>query len=330
MASREVYLHLAHLTDPHRISHCLGAIGEQLSHLRWALQIHLICFLAHPVFVVQRLAGIDAHQYFLRPCVFRRKIMNIVCSYDRHTAALRYLQQLWQHSQLFRLAVILQFYVEVFLPQRIGIPLGRLYSPINVPRPHLDCQFRTHMTGNADKTIGKLRQYLLVDSRPVVKPLRIRSTGQFQQILIALIVPSQKNQMVTRIGYTTCFSVTSVSRRNVALATYDRFYPQRQGFGIEFHRPEQVTVVGNGQAVHAQLLTQLQQIVYTSGPIQQRVRCMRMQMNELRLGHVLCLPFLSERASQLVSPMLSTMSPTVNADAQTVEPNSFAITRRHR
>ena len=62
----EIEGHMAALGDPLTVLDGLGEVGEHGPHFRFALDIELLGVHAHPAFVLQGLAGLDAQKHLLR------------------------------------------------------------------------------------------------------------------------------------------------------------------------------------------------------------------------------------------------------------------------
>ena len=62
----EIEGHMAALGDPLTVLDGLGEVGEHGPHFRFALDVELLGVHAHPAFVLQGLAGLDAQKHLLR------------------------------------------------------------------------------------------------------------------------------------------------------------------------------------------------------------------------------------------------------------------------
>ena len=102
--------------------------------------------------------------------------------------------------------------------------------------------------------------------------------GQLQQVPIAHSVPGQQNKVVGLLISRS--AIVPVCRRYIELTADNWLYPSLFGLKIERDRPVQRTMIGDSQAVHAQLLSSGNQSGNTAQPVKEAIFRMNMEMGE--------------------------------------------------
>ena len=100
-----------------RVFHRVGIGGKQCLHLLGGTQIEILRLIAHTVFIVHRLAGLNTQQHIMAGRIFLAQIVGIVGTHQRNPRVLMQAQQLPIHRRLFVDTVILQFQIEIALSQ---------------------------------------------------------------------------------------------------------------------------------------------------------------------------------------------------------------------
>jgi len=134
----------------------------------------------------------------------------------------------------------------------------------------------------ADQTLAAILEERLVDAGVVVEALEEPHRVQVREVLVALLVARQENEVVVfPVG-----TVLAVIPGHIGLGAEDRLHARGLGALEEVHSAEHVAVVGHGHGLHAVLEDAGKQIVEADGPVEKTVRCVQMEVRELaRRGH---------------------------------------------
>ena len=198
--------------------------------------------------------------------------MQIVRRYQAQTELLRQLLQLRADLVLLIKVVVLNFQKIIFLAENVYIFLNAATCSLQVVlQNHL-----RYLAGNAgteaDNALVIGTQYVLVYARLIVKALQLTDADDFHQVMVACIVLRQQNQMVH--AAVIFFQMRTLGQ--IYLAADNRLDACLGTFLIKFHCAVHCAMVGNRQAVHAQLLGIGHQLVDFRSAVQQAVFCMYM------------------------------------------------------
>ena len=115
--------------------------------------------------------------------------------------------------------------------------------------------FASQTCRQADQVVAVARQYLVVDPGLVVEALGVGKRGELHQVVVAVVVHRQKDQMVHVVmPLRHRARVPSVAGVHVELASYDGLDACRLACLVELQRAVHVAVVGDGQCIHAAFL----------------------------------------------------------------------------
>ena len=117
----EIEFHMAALGDFDGVLERLGEIRKDLAHFRLGFDEHLVALHAHPLFVAQRLAGLYAHEHFLRLSVLTVYVVAVVRGDEGDVHLPRQIDQAGQHALLVLKAVILNFNEEIAAPEYVEV-----------------------------------------------------------------------------------------------------------------------------------------------------------------------------------------------------------------
>jgi hypothetical protein len=153
------------LGDEHRVLHRVEMVLENDGHLLRGLEEELIAGVAHPLSVVDRLAGADAEQNVVRLRVALPQVVHVVGRHERQVELFGQWHEAAVDDQLLLDPLILHLEEEVVLPHDVAEPRGRFER-----RPgllDLECarDFTLQATAQRDQSRGVLRQQFLVDAR---------------------------------------------------------------------------------------------------------------------------------------------------------------------
>src|SRR6516164_7501395 len=144
-------------------------------------------------------------------------------------------------------------------------------------------------------------EQFVVDPWLVVKPLEKTRRYQLHQVVIALGILAEQDQMVRSprswlkiiavIGRLPGLlpAVESAALGNVNFTTDDRLYISLAGFVEEIRRREEIPVVGYGHRRHLLPRRFIKQLGSLARPVQQAVVRMNVQVNKLGVAHELIL-----------------------------------------
>ena len=146
--------------------------------------------------------------------------------------------------------MVLDFQKVIFLAKNIDIFLNTAACSLQVVlQNHL-----RHFTGNAgteaDNALVIGTQHVLVYARFIIKALQLTDADNLHQVMVACIVLRQQNQMV----HAAVIFFQMRALRKIYLAADNRLDACLGALLIKFHCAVHRAVVGNRQAVHAQLL----------------------------------------------------------------------------
>ena len=98
----------------------VGQFAKHLSHLFGSLKIKLVGRKFHPLGIAHRLAGLNAHQDFLRMRVRARQIVAIVRGNERNAAFVRKPDEIAVDAMFGLQALVLNFQKEIALAENIA------------------------------------------------------------------------------------------------------------------------------------------------------------------------------------------------------------------
>ena len=246
----ELHLHVAAVSNFIGIAQSLRTIAEQRLHLIIAFQIIAVVVKAHTVRLINRARRLDAQQNILRRGILLLHIMQIVCRHQTKTELLRQLLQLRAYLVLLIKVMVLNFQKVVFLAENVYIFLNAATCSLQVVlQNHL-----RHLAGNAgteaDNALVIRSQHVLVYAWFIIKALQLTDADDFHQVMVACIVLRQQNQMV----HAAVIFFQMRALRKIHLAADNRLDACLGTLLIKFHCAVHCAMVGNRQAVHAQLL----------------------------------------------------------------------------
>ena len=279
MVLAEGELHLAHLRDALRVGHRVRIPGEQCLHLLRGAQIEVLRFIPHPVLVVHGLACLDAQQHVVALGVLLAQIVGVVGAHHGNARLVVQPQDAPVHLCLLPDAVILQFQIEIALPEDIlhgqRVLLRALIVPVHQPPGDLARQTRRQR----DQPLRMLPQQVKVDAGLDVKALAERLRHHVRQIPVARLVLAQQHQM-PRLRVELMLLVEPRPPRHIHLAPDDGMDPLGFAGAVKVHRAVHNAVVCDGAGRLPHLLYLLRQVAYPARAVQQAVFRMHMQMHK--------------------------------------------------
>ena len=205
-------------------------------------------------------------------------IMAVICANQRNPCFSAHPHQRLIHNFLLPNPMILQFQKVIALPENIEIfqrdLLRLLIGYIQNISGHLPCQ----TCARCNNAPAVFPQKLLIHARLIIKPFGKAIGNQLNQIMVALIIFCQKHQMI--IAAALALLCEARALRHINLTAENRLDAGLQCRLVKFHRTIHRTVVGDGNAVHPQLLYPLHKLLYLSRAVQKAVFRMNMKMRK--------------------------------------------------
>ena len=212
------------------------------------------------------------------------EIVAVVGGHQGQVGGLRDLQQGVVDDFLFGQTVGLQFQVEA-----AGIDVrvfpGQAQGLVHVLGQDGAGNFARDAGRKAGEALGVAAQQLLVHARLVVKTVQKAVADQLDQIMIALLVLGQEDQVVTAARQFR--GLVRMIVADVNLAAENGLDAEILAGRVEIGRAEHVAVVGDGAGGHAVILGAGAEILDADGAVQQAVFGMAMQMDEIGHGRLL-------------------------------------------
>ncbi len=261
---------IAQFGDFHGICKGIGGFGEQFRHLVARFDVKFRAGEPHPVFILQRLARLDAQQHVVHLAVLFSQIVGVVGGNQRDAGLFMEGQQAGVDSLLLGDAVILQLQIIVAPTEQLVVLQGDGLCTV-VIAVHEQVLHLARQTGRqADQALGMLLQQLPVDTGLVVKALGEARRAKLDEVLVAGHVFAQQHQMPGLIVQLVDL-IKAAAGGNVQLTADDGLDPGLFGGLVEIHAAVHHAVVGDGNGGLSQLLHPLHQRAQTAGAVQQAV-----------------------------------------------------------
>ena len=274
---REVHLELAHLGDALRVGDRIGGLGVEGGHLVRTLQIIGVIGHSQAALVVDIRVGVNAYQDVLKGSVLPVNVVGVVGRHNRETQVPVQLHQPTIDGRKISHAVVLHE-LQVIVAKQLLVPCG---GPSGIVDAALGYQLR-HLAAGAP---GQHYQSLVVPFKElpvhpglVVKTLQMGRRSQLDQVPIAFDVLRQ-NGYVVRVTLARDLAVAAAGG-HVHLAPYDWLDPGVPGDAVKVDGGVQHAVVGDREALHAQLLGSPHQGLYPAQAVQQAVLSVNMQVGK--------------------------------------------------
>ena len=261
---------IAHFGDPDGVFHGLRSLREQRRHLVAGFHIEFRPRKAHPVGILQGLAGLDAQQHVVHLVVLPPQVVGVVGSHQGDAGLPVQLQKTAVDGLLLGDAVVLQLQIIISPAEQRVIAQGGLLCSGIIAVHQQALHLPRQTGGQAHQAPGVLLQKVPVHPGLVVKALGKACGAQLDKILVALLVFAQQNQ-VPRLIVQLVHLVKPGAGRHVQLAADDGLDPRLFGGLVEIHAAVHDAVVGDGHRGLAQLLDPLHQRTQAAGAIQQAV-----------------------------------------------------------
>jgi hypothetical protein len=213
--------------------------------------------------------------------VFAPEIMRIVGCDDTDAQLAAEPQHALGDDLFVRNAVLLNLEPEPLRTEHRGKPFGALLClvvfALAKPERHL-----TREAGReANDPLVMLLQHLAIDSRTAIKPFGEANGREPHQIAIADAIRGQQHEMAVRSrGPRGLLLFPPGAEGQIRLEAENRADALRLRLLVEAPGGVEISVIGDGQAVHAQLLDVLHQLGDPIGAVEQGVFAVGVEVNE--------------------------------------------------
>ena len=275
----KVKFHRAAVGNAHRVLQSTLVLREQHAHLARVFIVKFIGFKADRSAVLNGRVGLNAHQNCLRGGISAAQIVAVVGCHHTKPALARKAVKLRQDLLLLHHAVILQLDKEVILTKQACIFHGGLLGSSIIARRQLARNLARKACGKRDQPLVVRTQQLGIHARFAVKPFRKAFGYKGDQILIALLVFTQKNQVI-RPCLAALGLFKSRTRGNVDLTADNGLDACFFARFIKLHHTVHSAVVGNGDSVVSAFGSACGDIRNTACAVQQTVFAVQMQVYE--------------------------------------------------
>ena len=262
----------------------IGVFGKDFAHFLFALDVQLAGFHAHAVGIVERLAGLDAHEHFLRVRVFAAEVVAVIC---RQQGNARFAADL--HEQRYDAFFVFQIVIHDFheimpLAENAFHLAGMGACGFKITVQQQPIQLAGQTGARRDQALAVFFERRHIHAGTIIKAARPAFADQLGQVLIALLRFAQQNQVIHGAHAVGGAAVVHIFA-HIDFAADDRVNAALFRLGIKIHHAIHHAVVGDGAGVHAQLFNAVEQWADAVCAVQQAVFGMQVKMCE---SHVIC------------------------------------------
>ena len=269
----------AHIRDLRRIVCGLGILREQRAHLRLVLDVKLIGLKLHARGVGYGFLHLDAHEHVLIIRVLFLKVVRVVGKRKGYAGFAVEPQQPLGGAVLDLKAVVLYLKIKALRPEKLVKLKGFFLRALVVSRSQHPRYRSGGAAGKADKPRRVLMQQLPVDARLYIEALGEGRGHKITQVLIALLVSAQKDEVgVFRVD--AVLLAEALTRRDIDLAADNGLYPLGAAGLVKRDGAVHNAVVGYRDGALPQLLYALYQPLDAAGAVEQRILGMNMKMHK--------------------------------------------------
>ncbi len=272
-------LDVAALCDLPRAVHGVLEFAEELHHFVARLEVEVRRTPAHAVRVVEILAGLDAHEDFVRPRILFAEVVRIVGGDEREAGFAGKAHEFGCQALILLQVVVLHFEEEILGAEDVAILVRHAPRIVVLVGKQSLRNVAAQAGRHADQALGMRGQQVGIDARLIVEALQVGGGHQLDEIAIPFLVFAEQHQVVVAIG----IAARLVSLlRNVHLAADYGMNAGGLGGVIELHRSEEIPVIGHRHGGHLLFDHDLHQLVDIASAVKQRVVGVAVQMDE---GH---------------------------------------------
>ena len=125
-------------------------------------------------------------------------------------------------------------------------------------------------------------QEFLIHPGFVIKSFEIGLARQFDEVMVALEIGGQQNQMIIVVVGQQALALSPAARREIGFTPDDGLHPLGRSLFIEVDGAEEVAVVRDGERGLLKIADLLEQRIQLIRAVQQAVLGVEVQVNELR------------------------------------------------
>jgi len=125
---------------------------------------------------------------------------------------------------------------------------------------------------------------LFVHSRLVIESFEIGFTRELDQVVVALQIGCQEDQVVIVVVSEEPFALPAIARSKIGFTSNDGFYALGMGFLVKINGTKEVAVVRHGDGGLAKFSNLRKQRVQLVGAIKEAVVRVEMKVDEFGLG----------------------------------------------
>ncbi len=284
--------------DIHGAGERVGKFAENSGHFLGGLEVKLVGGKLHAIGIAHGLAGLDAEQDFLGMRVTVMQIVAIVRSDQGDAGFFRQADQVFVHALLDFQALVLNFKEEValaeYVPQAIGILAGEIELFIH----HGFSDRAAQAGGKGYQSFAVLGEQVQIDAWLVIKTFQKSGGDQLDQVVIALEIFAEQNQVVAAAGTGLHFSAITVRdlRRflsafvaaafgDVDFAADDGLDVALRSFIEKVRGREQIAVIRDGHGRHLLARGFVEKFGSFARAVQKAEIRMNVEMNKLGIAH---------------------------------------------
>ena len=223
-------------------------------------------------------ARLHAQHHVMRMRVFAAQVVRIIGYQHGNIQFLFHTEKVRMNSLLIGQALILNLKIEIAAPKDVLILLRHTTRLLVVTGHELFADLATQATGKSDQPLRVLGQKLLADARLSVEAMQRGLRGNSDQILVALFVFSQHQQVVVLVVLR--LGPVILVLADIELAAQNRLDTLLLGCIKKMHRSEDVAVIGHCHRALPQFGSSLDKLFHVAGAVKQRVFGMQVQMGK--------------------------------------------------
>ena len=266
--------HVAAIGDRHSARHGVRQLPKHIRHFLGRLEIKLVRGELHALAVAHRLAGLDAHQHFLRMSVGAGQIVAIVRSDKRNAGFARELHEIAIDARLDLHSLVLHLEEEIPLAKNVAQAIRVGFRLVVFLRDERVSHFAAQAGRERNQSFAVLLKKIVIDARFVIEAIEKPGGNQLNQIAIAFFILCEQDEMVRPLRIAAAILV--IIGRDIYFAADDGFYPVSASLMKEIRGGKKISVVGNRNRRHASARRFGRQFADFASAVQERV--VRVQM----------------------------------------------------
>ena len=272
--------HVAARGDLARSRDGFGREGEFFRHRFRRENGEIVFFHAHAVIVRQLVAGLYGEEHVVVFRVLGMDIMAVLCRDERDAGFFRERDE--RSFYFFRVGKMRMFLdlkeIVPFAENRFVFLRDRFRGIEFILKERL-ADLAAQAGGERDHAAVIFAEQVFVHARPVVESFKMRLGHERHDVLPAGVVLGEQDQMVVTL---IAFFREAVARRDIGLDAQDRFHARFFRRLIKFDRAVERAVIGERDAIHAELLGARHEFGDLGEAVEQGIVRMDVKMGEFR------------------------------------------------